>query len=44
LRGTLVPLLDQHLDPSIDLRTFNRYQQMKERYQLHFSGRPDPEP
>jgi 8-oxo-dGTP pyrophosphatase MutT (NUDIX family) len=32
LRETLIPLLDQHLDPSLDTKTFLRYQEMKRRY------------
>jgi hypothetical protein len=34
LRDTLIPLLDQHLDPSLDAKSFLRYQEMKRRYGL----------
>jgi hypothetical protein len=34
LRDVLVPILDQHLTPELDARSFARYQAMKERYQL----------
>jgi hypothetical protein len=34
LREALVPLLDQHLDPSLDAKTHLRYQEMKRRYRL----------
>ncbi|MDX1394338.1 MAG: hypothetical protein R3195_08105 [Gemmatimonadota bacterium] len=34
LRKTLVPLLDAHLHPDLDGKTFGRYQTMKERYGL----------
>ena len=34
LRDTLVPLLDRHLHPGLDAKTFGRYQDMKERYGL----------
>ena len=32
LRNELVPLLDQHLSPSLDRHSFDRYQLMKSRY------------
>jgi hypothetical protein len=34
LKETLVPLLDRHLDPTLDTRTWRRYQEMKRRYGL----------
>jgi hypothetical protein len=34
LKETLVPLLDRHLDPTLDARTWRRYQEMKRRYGL----------
>lgn len=34
LREALVPLLDQHLNPGLDAKTYLRYQEMKRRYQL----------
>lgn len=34
LRETLVPLLEAHLTPELDGRTFARFQAMKERYGL----------
>jgi hypothetical protein len=34
LRDTLIPLLDQHLNPSLDAKSFLRYQEMKRRYGL----------
>lgn len=34
LRETLVPLLDRHLSPNLDAKTFLRYQEMKRRYGL----------
>jgi len=34
LRQRLVPLLDQHLTPELDERSYGRYQAMKTRYRL----------
>lgn len=34
LKDTLVPLLDRHLDPNLDAKTWLRYQEMKRRYKL----------
>jgi hypothetical protein len=34
LREVLVPLLDDHLLPTLDARTYGRYQAMKHRYHL----------
>lgn len=34
LRETLVPILDAHLTPELDAKSFGRYQDMKERYDL----------
>ena len=34
LRTTLLPLLDSHLSPSIDAKTYARFQTMKTRYRL----------
>jgi hypothetical protein len=34
LRETLLPLLDQHLGPALDAKTYHRYQEMKSRYGL----------
>jgi hypothetical protein len=34
LKDTLVPLLDRHLDPALDGKTWLRYQEMKRRYNL----------
>ena len=34
LRDSLVPLLDEHLHPALDAKTFGRYTVMKERYGL----------
>lgn len=34
LRETLVPLLDAHLSPELDARSFERFRAMKERYRL----------
>jgi len=34
LRETLLPLLEQHLDPVLDAKTHRRYQEMKSRYGL----------
>lgn len=34
LRETLVPLLDAHLGPHLDARTYNRFMAMKLRYHL----------
>jgi hypothetical protein len=34
LRGTLVPLLDRYLDPSLDAKTHLRFQEMRRRYRL----------
>jgi len=34
LRDTLVPLLDKHLHPDLDGKTFGRYTDMKKRYSL----------
>jgi hypothetical protein len=34
LREELVPLLDQHIDPALDAKTYRRYQEMKSRYGL----------
>lgn len=34
LRETLVPLLDRHLTPDLDAKTYGRYLAMRERYRL----------
>lgn len=34
LRGTLLPILDEHLRPELDAKSFARYRQMRERYGL----------
>ena len=34
LRDELLPLLDEHLSPEIDRKTYNRLQAMKARYRL----------
>lgn len=40
LRETLVPLLDRHLSPALDERSFARYVAMKDRY--HLAAPADP--
>ena len=39
LRETIVPLLDVHLHADLDAKTFDRYTEMKTRYDL-FDGEP----
>jgi hypothetical protein len=34
LKETLVPLLDRYLSPGLDAKTYERYQEMKRKYQL----------
>jgi hypothetical protein len=34
LRKTLVPILDRHLSPALDTKTYERYEAMKSRYRL----------
>ena len=41
LRETLVPILDAHLRPELDGKTYARYQLMKERYRLPIAASPD---
>lgn len=38
LRETLVPLLEAHLPPDLDEKTFGRYADMKRRYGLETEG------
>lgn len=40
LRDVIVPLLDRHLQPSLDLKTYRRFQAMKQRYRLPAAGSP----
>jgi hypothetical protein len=41
LRDTIVPLLDHYLRPSLDEKSYGRFQAMKQRYRL---TEPDPDP
>lgn len=34
LRETLIPILEEHLRPELDAKSFARYRQMRERYDL----------
>jgi hypothetical protein len=34
LRESLIPLLDRHLDPGLDEKSYRRYEEMKRRYNL----------
>jgi hypothetical protein len=38
LREVIVPLLDQHLQPSLDQKSYGRFLAMKQRYRLAGSG------
>jgi hypothetical protein len=41
LRERLLPLLESHLDPALDGKTYRRLQEMKRRYRLTSAPEPD---
>jgi hypothetical protein len=43
LRETLVPILDRHLAPELDRRSYERYRAMKERYGIASTEALEPD-